>query len=231
MIRHISTDALRGLTQLKILYIDQNPGLSMFPNIAHVCGTLEELIVRFNNISSIPDIYMINCTKIVKFIMHDNILYSVPNLSSMARTIKYIDLADNRIHSIGILGKVSFPCLSYIGLGNNQISVVPCSAFWRWPSVSQLSISRNRLTSLPCLDRSVWPALRSGNVGMTVNHNPWECDRNMSWMLRCSTWKSGCWICKQGLKIVDSERMCRGPAEFAGLPFSHPGTYCVDAVV
>ena len=125
-IQNVHEDAFKPLISLDNLNMTGNL-LHHLPFLRDICDTLVTLILLSNQISEIPDLQFIECTKLHKLNLRKNLIIELTNQSLVGLdSLEQLDLSYNLIASIG------------------------CHAFWGLSSVKNIALDYNDLRPFPC---------------------------------------------------------------------------------
>ena len=125
-IQNVHEDAFKPLISLDNLNMTGNL-LHHPPFLRDICDTLVTFILSSNQISEIPDLQFIGCTKLHTLNLRKNLIIELTNQSLVGLdSLEQLDLSFNLIASIG------------------------CHAFWGLSSVKNIALDYNDLRHFPC---------------------------------------------------------------------------------
>lgn len=142
---------IHKLTNLRLLYLD-DAGLSALPSSMSSMGSLIELHVAGNQLSSIPE----GLTQLQLINVSGNKLKTFPEGLASTSSLKYLNVSDNHLGDNGIallfrmMNKGQLMQLHTLCLDGNGLTQLP-SAIALLTNLRRLSCARNNLTMLPPL--------------------------------------------------------------------------------
>ena len=216
----IDRNVFQGLNALQDLWIT-SCGLREPPPLNHIRSTIKLLNLYQNDIQYIPNRYFEGCTELdVLNVNHDK-MTSIPNISTAARTIKYIYMSYNNIISLESLKYTYFPSLHSLYLSHNYISSISWSFLKNMPHLYIITLKYNRLVQIPDIrvmlyDRYKQPLL------ILLEDDHWSCDANILWIWDGVDHEDyfGYDINNTTLQLIDVFRMkCHSPNHTRGLSF------------
>ena len=237
---HIHQLAFSGLNNVEMLFINEFKISSPTPLI-NIHQTLVALIVKNGDLSSMPDTYFSECTKLKELILSHNHLSTIPDLSGVSDTLVLLMLNHNRLTEVKPLQDLNFQKLQYIYLEHNQIQHVDIDHF-RVPGLLGLDLSHNLLQDLghptslmPFSDRE-HNGEEEPHVELNLAGNPWHCNGNLSWVVSASTTRyndtlgdtASVYLHRIGsmVRVMKAQAMlCHSPPGMRGKPVMHASEY------
>ena len=123
----IDEDAFRNTTSLEGLYISHNL-LASLPPIQDLADTLIYLIMAYNQIQMIPELYFASCA-----------------------TLEWFDISFNNITMINNMTFLGLASLSRLYIRDNMVEDTVDHVIWYLRRLTRLYLDGNRLTRLPSL--------------------------------------------------------------------------------
>ncbi len=173
-ITSLQPDDFSGLTNLRILYLDQNKlsslpagvfsdltalrvlslgtnALSSLPDgVFSGLTALEWLWLGQNDLSSLPDSVFSDLTALESLFLFSNNLSSLPDsVFSGLTALRFLDLLFNELNSLPAGVFSGLAALEVLYLAYNELSSLPDSVFSGLTRLQQLQLQDNELSSLP----------------------------------------------------------------------------------
>ena len=237
---HIHQLAFSGLNNVEMLFINESK-ISSPPPLINIHQTLLALIVKNSDLSSMPDTYFSECTKLKEIILSHNHLSTIPDLSGVSDTLVLLMLNHNRLTEVKPLQDLNFQKLQYIYLEHNQIQHVDIDHF-RVPGLLGMDLSHNLLQDLghptslmPFSDRE-HNGEEEPHFELNLAGNPWRCNGNLSWVVSASTTRYNDtpgdkasvylhWIGSMVRVMKAQAMLCHAPPGMRGKPVMHASKY------
>eukprot|EP00795_Rhopilema_esculentum_P002366 gene2366-18005_t len=126
-ITRIDDDDIKGLSNLKELYLDDNK-LTAFAAVGKLTS-LEHLSVSKNKITTIPNGLLSNLSNLKWLdLSHNEILELPRDAFPPGSSLEYLDLSYNNLTSMINLVEVPMPNLTHLKLGYNKLSSLQCQS-------------------------------------------------------------------------------------------------------
>ena len=173
-IKSLQPDDFSGLTNLRILYLDQNKlsslpagvfsdltalrvlslgtnALSSLPDgVFSGLTALEWLWLGQNDLSSLPDSVFSDLTALESLFLFSNNLNSLPDsVFSGLTALRFLDLLFNELNSLPAGVFSGLAALEVLYLAYNELSSLPAGVFSGLTRLQQLQLQHNELSSLP----------------------------------------------------------------------------------
>ena len=205
--------------------------LSSPPPLADIQQSLSILSVTNANLNSLPDTYFSGCHKLKQLILNFNRLTTLPDLSDISDTLDEIHLNGNDLIDVRSLQDLAFPNLRYINLAYNKINQLNIRLFIL-PRLHEMDISHNLLQGLDHPELLAVESLRENRVILNLVGNPWNCDRNLSWVVSASqkvdqfTNSTDLYWNPSPILVINAHEMiCHMPASMRGKQAIRVGRY------
>ena len=119
------------------------------PPLIPVKDSLETLWLHKNLIVAIKDTYFNGFKRMISIDLHSNYLNVCPNVSFLAKQLKSLWLAHNKISSLKpFLTSTGFTQLLHLDVSYNEIYMLNLEMISHWPALRYFHINGNLLTSL-----------------------------------------------------------------------------------
>lgn len=202
-IGHLEPEDLM-LSGLEILYSMKN-GISKFPNLTYIGGSLKELYLGGNSIELINAHFLNLLTSLTKLSLSSNRLTHLSNFhvngTAILPKLDYLELTGNRFTALGDTSEIMAlaPKLTQFLLGWNQVSVVPTHLNTTMIGAKfTVQLMQNKIETLPIFDGSL--------IELSAYINPIICDNALKWL-----------ICDS---FVTVGMLCDNPLSLKGRPYS-----------
>ncbi|KAI6184601.1 Leucine Rich Repeat family protein [Aphelenchoides bicaudatus] len=164
----ITPEAFNRLSSLKSLNLEHN-NLESFPK--STLFNLKKLAnIRLNNnkIENLPVRVFELSTQLVEAHLMGNKIRQINDQifhSSSSQKLEYLNLANNKIETVGSGAFESLPKLSILDLQNNRITQINPQTFNSLPNLKYLDLSRNQIVTLHDFAFNQLPNLKHLNLG------------------------------------------------------------------
>ncbi|XP_013386131.1 slit homolog 2 protein isoform X2 [Lingula anatina] len=157
----IRRNDLKGLTNLKYMYLLDNQISTIEKGAFDDLVYLERLRLNRNKLTSLPD-----------------------RLFEKTRGLYRLDLSDNKIQVIGDQTFIGLDVMKNLQLDNNQITCIADNAFKDMTAVEIFTLNKNNLTTLP---RDLFVKMKKLRVGRLAD-NFLVCDCHLAWLANWLRW-------------------------------------------
>ena len=167
-------------TGLTVNLSSQEKSSVAFQDISNNVTTLD---LSHNEIEGIP--WFKPYQFLYKLLLRDNDLGEFPNLTNISTSLRYLDLAQNDIHTVR-KEHLQMLNLSHLFLSSNDMDIFPdMEGSWGMGMVT-LDLDDNELSAVPRM-----PALKK-MAKISMRHNPIRCDCKLQYQNWCNTEHARC---------------------------------------
>ncbi len=246
-IETIPEGSLSGLGNLNLLNVSDNY-LKEFPNISAVQSCLTHLYMSHNNLSSIAvsssatgwmnmavlvrvdlsfnhiafideDLFKY-WTQLVTLKLQYNEISQFPNLSPIGKSLKHIQLNNNKLTTVPQIALQNMTALIALNLKANMLSAFPISVLRNMPNLLWFTLDKNNFTTFTSWVQNA----SSSQLVIHLESNPLFCSADI------------CWAKQYEHRVTLSSQPCKaGPPDLIGIKWHEiaaaelgcPGNTCV----
>ncbi|XP_057337578.1 protein artichoke-like [Microplitis mediator] len=160
---------LKGAVNLETLSVSEVGLQEIESDAFDSLGKLRQLDVSHNAIHRIFKHTFDSLTNLTELKLDHNDLITMPDLCSL-KSLKYLSVSNNKIHSISKLSFCGLSKLKVLNLSNNTLNDIVAGSFDELTALEELDLSGNEIVTLP----DSWLSAKLNLQSLYLNNNSFE---------------------------------------------------------